>query len=77
MLCDPVNHYLGRRGTIFFTGLFCVFPGQFSPLVRHDTCSYVSPWSSFHSKLVGTIHLSMFAWFWNGNEDYYHSYNDC
>lgn len=23
---DPVNNLLGRRGTIFFTGLFCVFP---------------------------------------------------
>ncbi|RSH93856.1 hypothetical protein EHS25_006505 [Saitozyma podzolica] len=26
ILCDPVNHLIGRRGTIFFTGLFCVFP---------------------------------------------------
>ncbi|ORX33819.1 hexose transport-related protein [Kockovaella imperatae] len=25
-LCDPVNHYLGRRGAVFITGLFCVFP---------------------------------------------------
>lgn len=23
---DPVNNYFGRRGTIFITGLFCVFP---------------------------------------------------
>ncbi|KAF4814576.1 putative polyol transporter 1 [Colletotrichum tropicale] len=23
---DPINNYLGRRGTIFLTGLFCVFP---------------------------------------------------
>ncbi|KAF6822488.1 sugar transporter [Colletotrichum plurivorum] len=23
---DPINSYLGRRGTIFLTGLFCVFP---------------------------------------------------
>ncbi|KXH60804.1 hypothetical protein CSAL01_06945 [Colletotrichum salicis] len=23
---DPINDYLGRRGTIFLTGLFCVFP---------------------------------------------------
>ncbi|ODN73000.1 hypothetical protein L202_08398 [Cryptococcus amylolentus CBS 6039] len=26
MLTDPINHYIGRRGTIFVTGLFCVFP---------------------------------------------------
>ncbi|ORY28300.1 hexose transport-related protein [Naematelia encephala] len=26
LLCDPANHFLGRRGVIFFTGLFCVFP---------------------------------------------------
>ena len=25
-LCDPVNYYIGRRGTVFLTGLFCVFP---------------------------------------------------
>lgn len=23
---DPVNNLLGRRGTVFFTGLFCIFP---------------------------------------------------
>ncbi|KAF2179396.1 hypothetical protein K469DRAFT_641239 [Zopfia rhizophila CBS 207.26] len=23
---DPVNNYLGRRGAIFITGLFCIFP---------------------------------------------------
>ncbi|KAK8869561.1 hypothetical protein IAR55_000128 [Kwoniella newhampshirensis] len=26
MLTDPINYYIGRRGTIFVTGLFCVFP---------------------------------------------------
>ncbi|TYJ51202.1 hypothetical protein B9479_008240, partial [Cryptococcus floricola] len=26
MLTDPINKYVGRRGTIFVTGLFCVFP---------------------------------------------------
>ncbi|KAJ7148961.1 hypothetical protein C8R43DRAFT_1128727 [Mycena crocata] len=25
-LSDPMNNYIGRRGTIFVTGLFCVFP---------------------------------------------------
>lgn len=23
---DPINNYFGRRGTIFITGLFCIFP---------------------------------------------------
>jgi MFS family permease len=23
---DPLNNWMGRRGVIFFTGLFCVFP---------------------------------------------------
>ena len=23
---DPVNNLMGRRGTVFFTGLFCIFP---------------------------------------------------
>lgn len=23
---DPINNAIGRRGTIFLTGLFCVFP---------------------------------------------------
>lgn len=23
---DPINNFLGRRGTIFLTGIFCVFP---------------------------------------------------
>jgi len=23
---DPINNWLGRRGTIFLTGLFCIFP---------------------------------------------------
>jgi MFS family permease len=23
---DPVNNYFGRRGTVFITGLFCIFP---------------------------------------------------
>jgi MFS family permease len=25
-LSDPLNHYLGRRGTIFFSAIFCFFP---------------------------------------------------
>ncbi|KUJ17644.1 uncharacterized protein LY89DRAFT_733479 [Mollisia scopiformis] len=25
-LADPLNNWVGRRGVIFFTGLFCVFP---------------------------------------------------
>ena len=25
-LSDPLNNWIGRRGVIFFTGLFCVFP---------------------------------------------------
>lgn len=25
-LADPLNNWMGRRGVIFFTGLFCVFP---------------------------------------------------
>jgi hypothetical protein len=77
MLCDPVNHYLGRRGTIFFTGLFCVFPGQFYHLNNNRPCTYGSPRASIHSKLVGIVHLSMFTRFWNGNEDYYNPYYDC
>jgi hypothetical protein len=77
MLCDPVNHYLGRRGTIFFTGLFCVFPGQFSPLTNHSPYTDGSPRSSLYPKLVGIVHLSMFTWFWNGNEDHYYPYYDC
>jgi len=24
-LTDPLNHYLGRRGTLFFCGIFCTF----------------------------------------------------
>ncbi|KAF8995193.1 hypothetical protein BDQ17DRAFT_1250975 [Cyathus striatus] len=24
-LTDPLNHYLGRRGTLFFCGIFCIF----------------------------------------------------
>ncbi|KAG6850372.1 hypothetical protein H0H93_014326 [Arthromyces matolae] len=24
-LTDPLNHYLGRRGTLFFCGVFCIF----------------------------------------------------
>ncbi|CAN6672306.1 myo-inositol transporter 2 [Trichomonascus vanleenenianus] len=23
-LCDPINHYIGRRGTIFLAGIFCL-----------------------------------------------------
>jgi len=75
MLCDPVNHYLGRRGTIFFTGLFCVFPGQ-SLFINHISADD-SPRSSFHSKLVGVVYLSMSTWFRYGNENYYYSYYDC
>ncbi|EIW72341.1 hypothetical protein TREMEDRAFT_24694 [Tremella mesenterica DSM 1558] len=26
MLCDPMNHYFGRRGTLFISGWFCIFP---------------------------------------------------
>jgi hypothetical protein len=75
MLCDPVNHYLGRRGTIFFTGLFCVFPGQ--SLFTYHTNADGSPRSSIHSKLVGIVYLPMFTWFRYGNEDYYYPYYDC
>jgi MFS family permease len=25
-LADPLNNWLGRRGVIFVTGLFCIFP---------------------------------------------------
>jgi MFS family permease len=24
-LSDPLNHYFGRRGAIFFSGIFCLF----------------------------------------------------
>jgi MFS family permease len=25
-LADPLNNWIGRRGVIFVTGLFCIFP---------------------------------------------------
>lgn len=34
-LSDPLNHYWGRRGTIFFSSIFCLFPVIGSGLCRN------------------------------------------
>jgi len=74
-LTDPLNHYFGRRGTLFFCGIFSTLTVIGQAVSQTWPQLFVSPFHSFKTEhvLISPAGLPSTSWSRYGSQSFHHT----